>query len=112
MGPHCSFCGIPSGPFLEIEGGLRLLLCDRCQAARDPTAGPEPPLAARYDPGEPELQWTCALCDYRCFIPTWLEGHTALEHPGWVARFENLRPYPRQVLRMVYHRSDDAAPGP
>lgn len=107
MGPQCSFCGTEAGPFLEVEGGLRLLMCRACQAARDGSVGPEPPLLAAYDPGQPYLQWTCALCPYQCFIAPWLEEHTAAEHPGWTARFEIVRPYPSQVLRVVYTRSEE-----
>jgi len=103
VGPRCSFCGTAAGPFLKVEGGLRLLMCTGCQATRG--AGSTDPLTAHYDPGQPYLQWTCALCDYQCFVPTWLEGHTAAEHPGWTARYEVVRPYPRQVLRVVYRRA-------
>jgi hypothetical protein len=101
-----TFCGTIDGPFLEVGGGLPLLMCPACQAARGRGAGNE--LLAAHDPGQPELQWTCALCPCRCFIPTWLEDHTAAEHPGWTARFEVVRPYPRQVLRVVYRRSGDS----
>lgn len=33
-----------------------------------------------------------------------LEDHAATEHPGWVARFEVVRPYPNQHLRVVYRQ--------
>jgi len=69
------------------------------------------PLTARYDPGQPYLQWTCALCPAQCFAPDWLEDHTAAEHPGWTARYEILRPYPRQLLRVVYRRTADQGSG-
>ena len=69
------------------------------------------PLTARYDPGQPYLQWTCALCPAQCFAPDWLEDHTAAEHPGWTARYEILRPYPRQLLRVVYCRTADQGSG-
>jgi hypothetical protein len=72
---------------------------------------PPSELLADYDPGQPELQWTCALCGYRCFVPTWLEDHTAAAHPGWVARFEVVRPYPRQLLRVVYRQVTDQGSG-
>jgi hypothetical protein len=68
VGPRCSFCGTQDGPFLQVEVGLALLMCPSCQAAR----GHGAELLAHHDPGQPELQWTCALCDYRCFVPTWL----------------------------------------
>jgi hypothetical protein len=29
------------------------------------------------------------------------------EHPGWVARFEIVRPYPNQHLRVVYRQVED-----
>jgi hypothetical protein len=34
VGPRCSFCGTTDGPFLDVEAGLRLLMCPSCQAAR------------------------------------------------------------------------------
>jgi hypothetical protein len=116
VGPRCSFCGLVSGPFQEVGGTFPLLMCTGCQAARSASGTRgllEPPseLLADYDPGQPELQWTCALCGYRCFVPTWLEDHTDGEHPGWVARFEVVRPYPRQVLRVVYRRAADQGSG-
>jgi hypothetical protein len=101
VGPHCSFCGATTGPFLEVGGGLKLWMCERCQAARG--LGDE--LLAAYDPGQPHLQWTCPLCPQQVFWPGDLEGHTAQQHPGWTATFEILRPYPRQRLRVVYRRS-------
>jgi hypothetical protein len=36
--------------------------------------------------------------------PWELEGHTAAEHPGWAARYELLRPYPNQRMRVVYQQ--------
>jgi hypothetical protein len=108
VGPRCSFCGTDRGPFLEVEVGLRLQMCPDCQAARG--HGPEPLLAA-YDPGEPYLQWTCALCPHQVFWPGDLEGHTAQQHPGWTATFEIVRPYPRQRLRVVYRRSGGPGSG-
>jgi hypothetical protein len=109
VGPRCSFCGTADGPFLEVEGGLSLLMCVDCQAARG--AGSTDPLTAHYDPGQPYLRRTCALCPARCFAPTWLEGHTAAEHPGWTGWYEILRPYPRQLLRVVYRRTADQGSG-
>jgi hypothetical protein len=102
VGPHCSFCGTTDGPFLDVEAGLRLLMCPSCQAAR----GLGAPLLAAYDPGQPYLQWTCALCPYQVFWPRDLEGHTAQAHPGWTAEFEILEPYPHQRLHVIYRRSD------
>jgi hypothetical protein len=102
VGPRCSFCGTTDGPFLDVEAGLRLLMCPSCQAARG--LGDE--LLAAYDPGQPYLQWTCALCPQQVFWPRDLEGHTAQQHPGWTAVFEILAPYPHQRLRVVYRSSD------
>jgi class 3 adenylate cyclase len=34
------------------------------------------------------------------------DGHTTRQHPEWTARFEVVRPYPRQLLRVIYYRSD------
>jgi hypothetical protein len=81
-------------------------MCPSCQAARG--LGDE--LLAAHDPGQPYLQWTCALCPQQVFWGGDLEGHTAQQHLGWMATFEIVRPYPRQVLRVVYRRSD--GPGP
>jgi hypothetical protein len=106
-----SSSGREDGPFLEVEGGLPLLMCERRRAARDGTAGRAPPLLARRDPGEPWYQWGCALCEARAIWPADLEDHTAEAHPGWTARFEIVRPYPRQVLRVVYRRSAGQGPG-
>ena len=106
MGPRCSCCGSERGPFLEVEGGLRLLLCPACQTARG--HGPQE-LEAAYDPGQPYLQWTCPLCPHQEFWPGDLEGHTAQQHPGWTATFEIVQPYPHQRLRVVYRRSEDPA---
>jgi hypothetical protein len=37
--------------------------------------------------------------------PPWdLETHAAAEHPGWVARYELVRPLPNQHERVVYRR--------
>jgi hypothetical protein len=89
----------PSG-FNWRAAGVQALVED--QTARG--HGPEPLLAA-YDPGQPYLQWTCALCPHQEFWPGDLEPHTAQQHPGWTATFEIVRPYPRQRLRVVYRRS-------
>ena len=42
MGPRCSFCGATVGPFLEVEGAFRLLMCGDCQAARGHDSAPYP----------------------------------------------------------------------
>jgi hypothetical protein len=91
----------------RVLGGRKFWMCERCQAARG--HGPEPLLAA-YDPGQPYLQWTCALCPQQVFWPGDLEDHTAQQHPGWTAEFEIVQPYPRQGLRVVYRRLDGARP--
>jgi hypothetical protein len=108
VGPYCSFCGATTGPFLEVGDGLKLLMCERCQAARG--HGPDELLAA-YHPGHPYLHWTCALCPHQEFWGGDLEAHTALQHPGWTATFEILQPYPHQRLRVVYRRSDGPGSG-
>jgi hypothetical protein len=107
VGPRCSFCGTPDGPFLDVEAGLRLVMCPSCQATRGHGSAP----LAAYDPGQPYLQWTCALCPQQVFWPRDLEGHTAQQHPGWTAAFEILSPYPHQRLRVVYRRSGDSGSG-
>jgi hypothetical protein len=108
VGPHCSFCGATTGPFQEVGGGPKLLMCGRCQAAH--RQGPDQ-LEAAYHPGDPYLHWTCALCPYQVFWGQELEGHTAQQHPGWTAEFQVLRPYPHQRLRVAYRRSDGPRPG-
>jgi hypothetical protein len=108
VGPHCSFCGTFTGPFSEVEGlfveGLfTVLICIPCLAIRQAPAGE---LLAFYDPGEPWLKWGCPIqgCGHRVIGPDELEGHTAAEHPGWVARYDLLRPYPNQLQRVVVRR--------
>jgi hypothetical protein len=103
VGPHCSFCGTSTGPFREVEGLSTVLMCASCQAAR--RASPAA-LLAHHDPGEPWLQWGCPIpgCGHRVIGPDELEVHAAAEHPGWVARYELLRPYPNQLRRVVYRQ--------
>jgi hypothetical protein len=102
--PYCSFCGTSTGPFSEVEGLFTVLMCADCQTARQ--ASP-PELFAHHDPGQPWLKWGCPIdgCGHRVIGPWDLEGHTAAEHPGWVATYELLRPYPNQRMRVVYRRS-------
>jgi hypothetical protein len=104
VGPHCSFCGTTEGPFLAVEGLFTVLMCTGCQTAR---RGRPAELLADHDPGHPWLHWGCALCEYRAVEPQALGVHTAAEHPGWVARYEIVRPYPHQRLRVVYRQSED-----
>lgn len=104
---RCCFCGTADGPFLEIEGIFAPLLCGHCQAARRARRSAE--LLADHDPQRLWWQWGCPLCEHRASAPWDLEAHTTRQHPGWTARFEIVRPSPRQLLRVVYHRSD--APG-
>jgi hypothetical protein len=106
-GSRCSFCGTADGPFLEVEGIFALLMCADCQAGRSARRSAE--LLADHDPERLWWQWGCPLCEHRAVAPWDLEGHTTWRHPGWTARFEIVRPYPRQLLRVIYHRSD--APG-
>jgi hypothetical protein len=109
VGPHCSFCGISTGPFQQVEGLFTVLMCARCQA--DHCQASPPPLVARHDPEEPWLKWACPIqdCGHRVIGPWELEGHTAAEHPGWVARYELVRPYPNQLQRVVYRHVEDPA---
>jgi hypothetical protein len=115
VGPRCSFCGATAGPFLQVEGAFRLLMCGDCQAARgaggaaDPatlaaTGDPDAPveLLAHPDLGEPWYAWGCPIdgCGYRVVLPWWLVGHTAAEHPGWTAAWVAER------MRVVYRRAD------
>jgi hypothetical protein len=121
VGSRCSFCGTTDGPFLQVRGLFALLMCPACQAARSgsnrglppaqvdrPRRDPDPPaeLLAHHDPGQPWYQWGCALCEAWVIWPGDLEGHTAKAHPGWTATFEIVRPYPQQLLRVVYRRVD------
>jgi hypothetical protein len=56
-------------------------------------------------------KWGCPLegCGHRVIGPWELEDHTAAEHPGWVAVYELLRPYPNQRQRVVFRRVEDPA---
>jgi hypothetical protein len=105
VGPLCSF-GTSTGPFSEVEGLFPVLMSARCQAAR--RASP-PELLAHHDPGEPWLKWTCPIqrCGHRIIGTSGLEGHTAAAHPGWVASYELVRPYPNQLQRVVYRQVKD-----
>jgi hypothetical protein len=105
---RCSFCATADGPFLRIESVFALLMCDDCQAARSAHKSAE--LLADHDPERLWWQWSCPLCEHRATVPWDLEAHTTHQHPGWTARFEVVRPYPRQLLRVIYYRSD--GPGP
>jgi len=106
--PRCSFCGTSAGPFQEVGGLFTVLMCAACQAART-VRRPPVELLADHDPGQPWLKWGCALCDLRVVQPWDLEAHTAADHPGWVARYEVVRPYPNQHLRVVFRQAE--APG-
>jgi hypothetical protein len=101
---RCSFCGTADGPFLEVEGIVAPLLCGDCQAARRARRSAE--LLADHDPQRLWWQWGCPLCGHRASAPRVLEAHTTRQHPGWTARFEIVRPSPRQLLRVIYHQSD------
>jgi hypothetical protein len=66
LGPRCSFCGAMTGPFLEVEGAFRLLMCGDCQIARGHNPSPYPTLTRA------ELRAGLDL------LPTWvLEQKTA-----------------------------------
>jgi hypothetical protein len=105
-GPHCSFCGSTIGSFREVEGLFTVLMCYRCEAIRHAEL---PELVAHHDPGEPWLQWGCPIqgCRHRVIAPEELEGHAAPAHPGWVARYELVRPLPNQLERVVFRRVED-----
>jgi hypothetical protein len=109
VGPRCSFCGASVGPFLQVEGAFKLLMCQDCQAARGVTSNDERPgeLVVAADPREPWSAWRCPIegCGYEVVLPWWLVGHTAAEHPGWTATWVGER------MRVVYRRGDDATPG-
>lgn len=101
---RCWLCGTADRPFLEVEGVFALLVCVDCQAGR--SARKSAKLLADHDPERLWWQWGCRLCEHRASVPWDLEGHTAQQHPGWTARFEIVRPYRPQLLRVVYDRSD------
>jgi hypothetical protein len=105
VGPRCSFCGTSTGPFREVEGLFTVLMCARCFDARHAPAGE---LLALQDPGEPWFKWGCPLegCGWRSIGPEELEGHTAAEHPGWMATYELVWPYPNQLQRVVFRRAE------
>ena len=83
-------------------------MCASCQTTRQ--ASPAE-LLPQHDPEEPWLKWACPIqgCCHRVIGPWELEEHTAAEHPGWVARYELLRPYPHQLQRLVYRQIEDPA---
>ena len=85
-----------------------VLMCADCQAARQVSPAE---LLAHHDPGEPWLKWSCPIqgCGHRVIGPWELEEHAAAEHPGWVARYELVRPYPNQLQRGVYRQVEDPA---
>jgi hypothetical protein len=101
VGPHCSFCGTFTGPFSEIEGLFTVWICIPCLEVR--LAQPET-LLGLHDPGQPWEKWGCPIngCGKWFPGPWYLEGHAAAEHPGWMATYELLRPYPNQRQRVVY----------
>ena len=88
MGPRCSFCGTTAGPFLEVEGALRLLMCGDCQAARGHNPSPYPALTRA------ELRAGLDL------LPTWaLEQKAAANRQKITAMRERLAAG-EQVARM------------
>jgi hypothetical protein len=113
--------GPPKGPFLQVEGLFTLRMCPTCQAARSssnhdlPTTqaetpvrdpGQPPELLAHHDPGQPWYRWGCPLpgCDHWVILPWDLETHAVANHPGWVARYELVRPLPHQHQRVVFRQ--------
>jgi hypothetical protein len=85
-------------------------MCGRCFAVRHAPAGE---LLAFHDPGQPWLKWGCPIegCGQWVIGPWDLEGHTAAEHPGWTATYERVRPYPDQLLRVVYRQAEGPPAG-
>jgi hypothetical protein len=73
--------------------------------------GPDQPaeLLAHHDRGQPWYQWGCPLpgCDWWVILPWDLEAHAAADHPGWAARYELVRPLPRQYERVVFRRIEE-----
>jgi hypothetical protein len=121
VGSRCSFCGTTDGPFLQVEGLFSVLMCPTRQAVRSnsnrgplstgvkpPRRDPDQPaeLLAHYDPGQPWYKWGCPLagCDRSVILPWDLEAHAVADHPGWVARYELVRPLPRQHERVVFRQ--------
>jgi hypothetical protein len=41
-------------------------------------------------------------------VPHDLEPHAAAEHPGWVARYELVRPLSNQLERVVFRRVEQS----
>jgi hypothetical protein len=75
-----------------------------------PRPDPDQPgeLLAHYDPGQPWYKWGCPLPGYCWVIVPWdLEAHATVDHPGWVARYELVRPLPRQHERVVFRRVEE-----
>jgi hypothetical protein len=108
VGSRCSFCETDQGPFRQVEGLFTLLMCAGCQAApapttachnpgRDARARPTP-AGQSSSPGQLWFQWRCPLpsCDRWTILPSDLESHTLADHPGWVGRYELVRPLPHQ----------------
>jgi hypothetical protein len=98
-----------TGRSSHVQGLFSLLMCPACQAARaNSNRGPDQPavLLARHDPGQPWYQWGCPLagCDQWVILPWALEAHASADHPGWVARYELVRPLPDQYERVVFRR--------
>ena len=46
-------------------------------------------------------------CGHRVIGPWELEDHAAAAHPGWVATYELVRPYPNQLQLVVYRQVQD-----
>jgi hypothetical protein len=103
------------GPFLQVQGLFTLRMCAGCQAARSGSnrggsnLGQPAELLAHHDRGQPWYQWGCPLpgCDHWVILPWDLETHAAADHPGWAARYELVRPLPRQHERVVFRRVEE-----
>jgi hypothetical protein len=85
-------------------------MCPACQAVRASSNRGQPAeLLAHHDPGQPWYQPGCPLAGGHLWVilPWDLETHTAADHPGWVARYELVRPLPRQDQRVVFRRIEE-----
>jgi hypothetical protein len=109
----CSSMGVRSGAALLVlrhldrtlpEGrGLFTVLCATGASThgmrRRPSSSPT-------TTGEPWFKWGCPLegCGWRSLGPEELEGHTAAEHPGWVATYKLVWLHPNQLQRILFRR--------
>ena len=64
-------------------------------------------LLAHHDPGEPWLQWGCALCDHRAVLSEELEAHTAAAADHYREHQAMTTPSQRLNFNDVRRRLDD-----